>query len=147
VKKLGTIGDVNPIDYGGGYIFAVPGSGPSVEYVHGLDSDERASKIDRKYDDPDERDAAMNALEIQIYRVNLGKTAAEFLSDHDWIDWEAVATTNGQDVSTYDAKNLKTAAQRANALQDATAQYGWHEFDSYPLQLTLGELKKRWGRK
>jgi hypothetical protein len=38
-RKIGSIGDQNPIDYGGGPIYSAPGSGgPWIEYFSGLDS-------------------------------------------------------------------------------------------------------------
>ena len=38
-RKIGSVGDVNPVDYGGGHTFSEPGAGgPWLEYFHGLDS-------------------------------------------------------------------------------------------------------------
>lgn len=44
------------------------------------------------------------------------------------------------------AGKLRTAQARALAVQDAANHHGWHNFDNYPLTLTVGELKKRWGK-
>lgn len=141
-RKLGSIGDVNPIDYGGGYIFSAPDSGgPHLEYFEGLDSDERAERL--SYDDSDEK---IDALKIQLYRVDLGKDAKDFLSDYNWVNWEEIARFTGQDVSEYAPAKLRTAQARALAVQDAASHDGWSNFDSYPLQLTVGELKERWGK-
>lgn len=141
-RKLGSIGDVNPIDYGGGYIFSTPESGgPHLEYFEGLDSDERAERL--SYDDDAEE--KINKLKVQLYRVDLGKDAKDFLSDYDWVNWEDVATSTGQDVTEYGPGKLRTAQARALAVQDAAGYHGWANFDSYPLQLTVGELKERWG--
>jgi hypothetical protein len=143
-RKLGSIGDVNPIDYGGGYIFSAPESGgPHLEYFEGLDTDERAERL-AYADDADEK---IDKLQIQIYRVDLGKDAKDFLSDYDWVNWEGVASSTGQDSSEYTTPGkLRTAQQRALAIQDAAGYHGWHEFDQYPLQITVGELKQRWGK-
>jgi hypothetical protein len=142
-RKLGSVGDVNPIDYGGGFIFSVPGGGgPHLEYFEGLDSDERAERL--SYDDDAEE--KIDKLKVQLYRVDLGKDAKDFLSDHDWVEWEKVATSTGQDVSDYtNPTKLRSAQARALVIQDAAGHYGWNDFDSYPLELTVGELKKRWG--
>ena len=71
-RKLGRIGDVNPIDYGGGYISSSPESGgPHLEYFEGLDSDERAERL--SYDDDAEE--KIDNLKVQLYRVDLGKDA------------------------------------------------------------------------
>lgn len=142
-RKLGSVGDVNPIDYGGGYVFAVPGGGtPHLEYFEGLDSDERAERLSYA-DDSDEK---IDALKVKLYQVDLGKDAKDFLSDHDWVDWEKVASSTGQDAANYtNPTKLRSAQARALVIQDAAGYYGWHEFDQYPVELTVGELKKLWG--
>ena len=142
-RKLGSIGDVNPIDYGGGYIFSSPESGgPHLEYFEGLDSDERATRLSYG-DDSDEK---IGALEVTLYRVDLGKDAKDFLSDYRWVRWDDIARFTGQDVSEYAPAKLRTAQARALAVQDAAGHDGWGNFDSYPLQLTVSELKERWGK-
>jgi hypothetical protein len=93
MRKIGSIGDVDPVTYGGGYIFTAPQS----------------------------------------------------VSQYDWVDWDDVARSTGQDAEDLTSPSeLRTAQARALAIQDAAGFYGWHEFDQYPLELTLGELKKRW---
>jgi hypothetical protein len=141
-RKLGSVGDVNPIDFGGGYIFSVPESGgPHLEYFEGLDSDERAERL--SYDD--DADEKIDKLKVRLYRVDLGKDARDFLSDHDWVDWADVARSTGGDAADYEPGKLRTAQARALAVQDAAGYHGWYNFDSYPLELTVGELKERWG--
>lgn len=141
-RKLGSIGDVNPVDYGGGYIFSSPESGgPHLEYFEGLDSDERAERL--SYDDDAEE--KIDKLKVQLYRVDLGKDGKDFLSDHDWVDWNKIADSVGSDGSAYAPGKLRTAQARALAVQDAAGYHGWANFDSYPLELTVGELKARWG--
>lgn len=142
-RKLGSVGDVNPIDYGGGYIFSSPESGgPHLEYFEGLDSDERAQRL--SYDD--EAEEKIDKLKVELFRVDLGKDAKDFLSDHDWVDWDEIADSVGSDGSAYEPGKLRTAQARALAVQDAAGYHGWNNFDSYPLGLTVGELKKRWGK-
>lgn len=143
-RKLGIIGDVNPIEYGGGYVLGgVPDvGGPWVEYVHGLDETHpKAWDVDL-----DDR-AQTDTIKVEVYRVDLGTNAREFLRDHDWVNWDDVASTCGQDPETYsEAAELDTAQKRALAVWDAAGHYGWHEFDQYPLQLTLTELIERWSK-
>lgn len=136
-RKLGTLGDVNPIEHGGGYILSAPNSGIWAEYFHGLDCDGKAWQID--LDNPEHL-----KREVTVYRVDLERTGKAFRSSYDWVDWEAVAETCGQVVAEYAAPKLKTAQLRARALEDAAGYFGWHEFDHYPLALTLGELIERW---
>lgn len=134
-RKIGSIGDVNPIVYGGGYLFSATGSGgPWVEYFDGLESVAPDADEDEDLD-----------LEVTIYRVDLHEDAERFLSRYDWVEWEKVASQTGLDVEDYtNLTNLRTAQGRALAIQDAADYYGWYEFDQDPLQLTLGELKQRW---
>lgn len=35
-RKIGSLGDVNPIEYGGGFVFKSPGDTPWIEYTDGL---------------------------------------------------------------------------------------------------------------
>lgn len=134
-RKIGSIGDVNPIKYGGGLIFTAPGSGgPWIEYFDGL-----------KTVAPDVDEDENLDLEVTIYRVDLHEDAKRFLSWYDWVDWNDVAGSTGRDVEDYiSPSNLRTAQARALVIQDAAGYYGWHEFDQDPLQLTLGKLKQRW---
>ena len=139
VKKIGSVGDVNPMEYGGGFIFSAKGvGGPWIEWFDGLDVlvDEigQASADDI----PD--------FEVAVYRVSLEKDAKDFLSQYDWVDWGDVASSTGQNVKVYTTPSqLKSVQARAMALLDAAGYYGWHEFDQYRLIITIAELEKRWG--
>jgi hypothetical protein len=137
MRKIGSVGDVNPIEYGGGFIFSAPETGgPWIEYYYGMESEHPDVQ-----DDPDD----VPDLSAVVYRVDLHKNGREFLNWYDWIDWDDVAGSTGLDVAEYTTPSrLKKAQARALAIQDAAGYYGWHEFDSYPLQLTLGELMERW---
>jgi hypothetical protein len=134
-RKIGSIGDVDPVNYGGGYIFtAARSGGPWVEYFDGLESVAPDADEDEDLD-----------LGVTVYRVDLHEDAKRFLSWFDWVEWEKVASSTGQDAEDYtNLTNLRTAQGRALAIQDAAGYYGWHEFDQDPLQLTLGKLKQHW---
>ena len=124
-RKLGSIGDVNPIEYGGGIILSLPGDSPWLEYCQGLEGGE--------------------GCPLELYRVDLYKDGKEFLSWTDWVDWEKVAKFCGQDVAEYTTvRRLRTALSRALAVFDAAEYYGWANFDSYPLVLFESELEERW---
>ncbi len=139
MRKIGSIGDVNPIDYGGGFIFSAPEQGgPWIEYFDGLEAYVDVIGQADADDIPD--------FEVVIYRVDLHRDGKEFLSWYDWVDWEDVASSTGVDVEEYTTPSrLRTAQARALAIQDAAGYYGWHELDTYPLDLTLAELQERWG--
>lgn len=138
MKVIGSIGDVNPIEHGGGYIFKADNETPRLEYVYGIEELPRAWEID--LDDP----AQTDEITVEVYRVDLGGNGQDFLDWHDWIDWIEIATLTGIPVSEYKASALDDIDARAQALQDAASYHGWHNFDSHPLRLTLTALIARW---
>ncbi len=123
-RKLGSIGDVDPTDYGGGVVFSTE-HGPTLEYVeehmHGADPEARL-----------------------VYRVDLHDNAREFLDWFDWVDWDEVAQTVGADPSEFSASRLRSATARALAVESAAGQYGWYEMDSYPATFSDREIEIRW---
>jgi hypothetical protein len=140
-RKVGHVGDVNPIDYGGGYVVS-DANGTHLEYFAGLDGDERAEKLSYA-DDGDEK---IDTLKVKLYSVDLGKDARDFLSNHDWIDWAGIANYTGQDAAAYAADALRSAQARADAIYDAASYHGWDNFDSDPARLTVGDLREMWKR-
>lgn len=92
--KLGTVGDVNPIEYGGGFIFVDKDTDPWIEiFDGGLES--HVDEIGQSSADE------IPEYEVTVYRVDLHSSGAEFLAHHSWADWEQVAKTCGQDPDTY----------------------------------------------
>ena len=134
MRKIGRIGDADPINYGGGYIFTAPGRrSPWLEWFEGLETVAPGADADEDLD-----------IEVLVYRVNLGRDANDFLNMYDWVEWDKVARFTGRGVDEYRPANLRTAMDRATAILDAASYYGWHTFDQGLIRLTLGELKKRW---
>jgi len=132
-KIIGEIGDKNPIEYGGGVIIESPDGDFTVHYTHGLETEGPDVDID---EDP--------YFEMTVYRVNLEDSGEEFLNWNDWVNWEDVARTNGQDIEVYESENLNTPHARAMAIWDAAGHYGWHEFDHYPEKYTIEQIEKMW---
>ncbi len=123
-RELGQIGDVNPLDYGGGRIFLGP-DGPYLEYTQGLD------------DDQEEETAT-----LVVYRVDL---APDALADLDWATPEDIAGYTGQTVGDLrKAGRSKSPVTRATVYEDVAGYYGWENIDSYPLSLSYQELEQRW---
>lgn len=119
-KKLGTIGDVNPIEYGGGIIFDDEYY-PTLEYTHGLEADGEA---------------------LCIYRVNLDADIFDF---HDWVDYEDLALA--MEISTDELlviRNSNCPLARASVIEAIGHLYGWGELDWYPLTMSEQELAQRW---
>jgi hypothetical protein len=76
MKKLGAVGDVNPIEYGGGFVFGAPGQDPWIEYTYGLESEapKGVRLNDTRVDTWFERDRAHVALywdELDQYPLTL----------------------------------------------------------------------------
>ena len=129
--KLGNLGDVNPIEYGGGYVFAAPDvDGPWLEYYYGLDSEDWGDRVD----DPEDSDN-----EVEIYRVDVGPDAIAW---HSWVDWIQIARFTGVDASFY--LQASEPMDVAQAIADAASYHGWENFDSYPLTISLRDLATRW---
>lgn len=123
---VSNIGDVNPIEYGGGYVFKTE-HGPVIEYTHGL---EGAQNVDE--DDED-------ATELELYRVPVDKPL-----DNSWVNWNSVARTIGSTAAELKRMARQNLTAKAAVYEAVAAHYGWHELDHYPLTLTVGELKERW---
>lgn len=137
---IGHVGDVNPIDYGGGFILQMsPDDRPCLEYYEGLDTE----AISNRYDDA--ADERIEAMTVRVYRADLECSARAFLSDLNWVDWDEIRGFTGSDPSTYTAPTLATPFDRACAACDVASYHGWANLDSYPLELTVAELRARWG--
>lgn len=139
MKKLGAIGDVNPIEYGGGIIFLpdYPDAQPVLEHFCGLDEMQDEIGQSCAHEIPDHP--------VHVRQVHLFGSGAEFLSHYSWVDWGEVAESCDLDPSTYSAESLDSLSNRAVAANDAASHWGWDNFDAYPLRLTLAELHTRWG--
>lgn len=131
--SLGTIGDVNPIEYGGGIVFAPKEEGysPTLEVTYGLDDD----SVNVIEDDE-------GSTKLKLYRVDIADDASTDLS---WVDWEGVARSIGSTESQLlkEARS-KDLMARVYAYESAAGYYGWQTFDSRPLDITARELDGRW---
>lgn len=138
---LGHVGDVNPIEYGGGYILLNPGEHerPRLEYFDGLES-VHAKAWDVDLDDTEQTDR----IKVTLYRADLEKSGERFLRDLDWVDWSEIASYTGQELSAFTAAALDDLQTRAQVACDVASYHGWANLDGYPLELTLTELIARW---
>lgn len=135
MRKIGNIGNINPIKYGGGIIFTSSKQDePWLEYFDGLS--------DLGFDeDPKE----LSELDITVYRVGLEKNAKTFLNQYNWADWKRIARLTGSNIKDYTTlSRLKTIRNRALATQNIADYYGWDEIDQDPLLITIGKLINRW---
>lgn len=137
VHEIGTVGDSDPIEYGGGLIFTVRASivnpdvgarsGPWIEYVEEPEFD------------PDEEPERLR----KVYRVEVPQDP---MDEYDWVDWEAIASYTGQDLDDLArVSQSPDLAGRAGLVEDVASYHGWHELDSYPLEMSTTEIMDRWG--
>mgnify|MGYP001586861803 FL=1 len=128
VKAIGIIGDVTPIEYGGGYVFKGD-DGIWIEYTNGLG-------------DFDGDESALESYRVEVYRV---KVADDVFFDLDWMNWDNLAFSMGRKVKELESESLSdNPVTRAMLYWDVASHYGWHELDHYPLILTVKELEDRW---
>jgi len=130
---VGNIGDVDPIQYGGGVVFEDEDGGYTLEYVYGADSDE-----DYGWEqNPD--------YEHVVYRVGLESDLDSFLRWNDWADLDAVADSVGATKDELLERARKGGAVgRAWLANEIAAHYGWQNLDEYPVKITERDLVKRW---
>lgn len=120
-KNLGTIGDVNFVEYGGGPLCEEDDGTFWVEYV---EPPEDMDKIGATW---------------TVYRVELEQEIP------DWIDMQSVASTIGSSWMKI-AKAFKSSDpfERAFAYEAVAANWGWHELDHYPLELGRTDIGRRY---
>jgi|SRR5579884_2340012 len=122
VKQIGTIGDVNFVEHGGGPVLVDNGSA-SVEWV-----------------EPPEEDFDKPGATWTVYRTDLDQEIPS------WIDMVAVARTSGRSYMELAAGFMDPDPMvRAFAYWDVANYYGWSELDHYPLVLGRADIGKRYG--
>lgn len=143
-RERGTVGDVNPIDHGGGFILFAPGQSPWIEFTHGISDDDR--EIPDEWIEDGEPNQAFLAQQVTVYRVDLETCGEALLSSLDWCDLSEVERSCGYAGTDNPYGNLRALRQRARLVEDVAGYYGWHELDDDPLVMTLGELRERWAK-
>lgn len=112
---LRTVGDINPVDYGGGYV-----------YRYG-----KESGLMLEYFEPESGDGSAIILRYGCR-----------IENPDWADWAAVSSYTGLDVSAYTGLDWADPLSCVFALEDAISYYGWDNFDSYPDRMTRCEADR-----
>lgn len=151
-EQIGTFGDVNPIEYGGGFVFT-PRAGvePEAEYI----------------EPPTDPDAP--GARWRVYRFGLKRCTFEngILSDNQFHPghpaWFAEPET-GRTLRPQDNTYLSCIAdwvgatcaeliqllcsldplERCAAYVDIGNYHGWEELDHYPLELSKAEIEERY---
>ncbi len=127
-RALGQLGDVNPIEYGGGFVLRCTGGGREGRATHEIEIAPHAEEES----DP-----------ITVYRVEVPD---DVFREYSWARASDVAQMIGTDTSTLvgDMGLSRDPVQRARAVEAIADYYGWHELDQYPLKLSRSELRRRW---
>jgi hypothetical protein len=137
-ELVGTIGDRNPVEYGGGYVFRDKTGvyDPEVEYVQ-PNGDEPEAGV-TVYRVPMERHTYIDGiLSDNPYHPALSVWYAD--------DLDSLCRCCDCDRDEM-IENLCSTDPVANAwaYETLASYHGWHEFDHYPLNLTADEAEKRY---
>ena len=126
-RVLGRLGDVNPIEYGGGFVLSCTGGGRSG----------RSYEIEiAPFGEEDEGD------QISVYRTDVPDNVWE---DVNWANVRDVASGIGADPDELlRAGSSSSPMERASVVQEIANYYGWENFDSYPERYSAKELRSRW---
>jgi hypothetical protein len=139
-KLLANLGDVNPLDYGGYFVF-IDETGvypPEAEVL----------------EEPCEEDGQYTVYRFILERCTLTNGV---LSDNPYHPlapvWFAdaigdIADTVGSD-ATREVQDMLCSAdplERAHAYRDVASHFGWHEFDHDALRLTAAEAEARYAK-
>jgi len=131
-KKITSVGDVNPIEYGGGFVYSEDGN-RWIEYTSGVEDVEDA---------PMEGDPGYEDIKLTVYLVAVED---DVFGWHSWAKIADIARTSG-----YAKQDLKAAGKssklrdRVWATEAIAGMWGWYELDNYPITLTVAELGERW---
>lgn len=172
-EMIENIGDVNPLDYGGGFVFRdKTGVYPEELEILEVDEEKLRRLDDIGFSDMDEFDkqtAAEGIKPYTIYRIVLDRCTYQdgILSDNKfhpehpawWAEPENKRAERPQDSTylsnvcssmDYDVEELagmfcsEDARQRAIAYKSVADYHGIQNFDEYPLEMTRAEVEERY---
>lgn len=122
MKIIDTIGDVNPIEHGGGVVVEEEDGGYTIEYTHGTE--------------------ATSGDILDVFQVRVEDHVFNY---HDWVDVTSIADSEGMSKDELLELGVSPHVMGRVAATQAIAGYcGWYELDQYPFQLTEKELEERW---
>ena len=120
LKPVAVLGDVSPIEYGGGVLY----EGPDGYELHYFDVDEERNTV-------------------ALYRFDVAADVAEDLS---WVDdWEQIAETHGMEREELTHRlTSNDPRERAMVYVDVANYHGWQNFGS-GLGDSIKRMDKRYG--
>lgn len=121
-KPIGVIGDMSPIEHGGGIVFRRPGGQYSLLYFQAYNGDELVSVYDIEIDD-------------------------DVLSDLDWASWEAIAKFIDMPVSELKGHARSDNVMARASVYEAIGSYqGFGNLDPNQQEMKLSTAEGKWGR-
>jgi hypothetical protein len=141
-ELVGTIGDVDPLGYGGGFVFRDKTGvyAPEIEYVEPIgDGSSR--------DDVQSVTVYRTILEPHTYINGVLSDNKYHPESPVWYadDLDRVCECCDRDRSEMiDALCGSDPMAKAGAYEALAGYFGWHEFDHYPLTLTPAEAEERY---
>ena len=131
IRLIGTTGDVNALDYGGGFVYA-----------------DRDAVYWEWWDGP----IGPNGEEIEYsprytYTVYSVRVPTDVFKEFDWADFGAVAASIGMEPDELREHGWSSfVMKRVFAIEAIVGYYGAHELDQYPTQIRGAALNRRWNR-
>ena len=128
VTVLGTTGDVNALEYGGGVVY-------EDEYGHHWEW----------WDEPPDNDHPEGHT-FHVYRAPIPKDVLKY---HNWIN-ESDLEDLAQSADWEDSDAIREwsssndVMERQAVLEDIVRYWGAENLDSYPIEMTYEELSQRW---
>jgi hypothetical protein len=130
-RVVGELGDVNPVEYGGGFVLACTGGGRS-EQTHEIEIAPYGQEEEGE-DGP-----------LTVFRVDIPE--GDVWEDQSWAKPRDIARSMGMSERELRALGAAgaTPLQKASAIEALAGYHGWHELDQYPLKFSPAELRRRW---
>lgn len=133
IRLIGTTGDVDALDYGGGFVYTT------------------ARNPERVIWEWWEGPIAPSGAELEyspsyVYTVYRATVPDDVFDYHNWADIDEIASAAGILPDVLLAMGRSHAMSRVRALEMIVGQHGPDEIDQYPEQYRGAELNRRWRR-
>ncbi len=173
-KVTGQVGDVNPVEYSGGFIFEDTTSiyPPEMEWFEAVQEGEPGFKVLMEYrdyydeNDPENERRPEAPVAGRMYRCMLDQLYLHeghlicqdparidlpypLTSYREWFDEdvESIAATCGISKEDLQERFCSTNPhKRAWAYRELAEQLGWANLDGYPVELNIVEAEERYGK-
>lgn len=165
-RVVGTFGDVNMLDYDGGFVF-VHAQGDTFDWEFVQTPTEGDWDCKACWGNPDfecgdkgckyEDECPGNGDAVCVVCKGTGKNPdlrwtvyRGLVEEPDWANYSDVARTCGQTAADYhaafafDEGGDERIMRRMRVLEDVASHYGWHELDHEPIEFSYTEIHERY---